>query len=135
LGRAVRDPREAFLLLLEGAATIDGRFTELRRMGEHGGDGHFSLLFTARDEQTGRRVAIKVFNPTMMDAYRLACFDREAQLLQDLAGERDIIALVAPRGDWVVPMPWGPGGATILSISLLCDGPCHGQCGGHDPAR
>jgi len=86
---------EGFLQLIEQRIDIDGRFTDIRRLGADGGGGNFSLMFTAYDQQTGRRVAIKVFNPTMATPYRLACFEREIQVLEQLAGQSDIIGWVA----------------------------------------
>jgi serine/threonine protein kinase len=88
---------EGFLQLIEQRSDIDGRFTDIRRIGADGGGGNFSLMFTAYDKQTGQRVAIKVFNPTKADPYRIACFEREVEVLQQLDGQSDIIGWVAPR--------------------------------------
>src|SRR5947209_10985285 len=98
LGGVGSDPnREYHLRTVEGRPDLDGRFTDIRRLGGAGGDGHFSLLFSARDAMTKRRVALKFFHPDhLQDDYRWGCFIREAQLLEDLAGQPDIIGWVAP---------------------------------------
>lgn len=111
-GRAVIDPRESLLQLVEAATDIEGRFTHLQRLGASGAGGYFSLLFSAHDGATGKRVAIKVFDLTRMDSYRLASFEREARLLQHFSGQPDIIAQVAPHGHFSVSIT-GPGGVAI----------------------
>lgn len=106
------DPREPYLLLVEATPEVGGRFTGLQRLGARGAGGQFSLLFSASDSATGKRVAIKVFDPTQMDSYRIACFEREAQLLQEFSGQPDIITQVAPYGRFVTHTT-GPGGIHI----------------------
>lgn len=86
------------LLLLEQRTEIDDRFTSIRRIG-NGGGGNFSALVSAFDDQTGNRVAVKVCLP-QQDPYRTECFTREAQLLDTLRGQPDIIQLVAPRSQF-----------------------------------
>ena len=56
------DPdREALLQLIERRADIAGRFTNLKRIGEAGGDGYFSLLVQADDNVSGAPVALKFY--------------------------------------------------------------------------
>lgn len=93
--------RDQLLRLIEARSDIDGRFTDIRRLGPSGGHGAFSLLFTALDSVRQERVAIKVFHPDVRDAYRQACFEREEAILHQLAGEPDIITWVAPRSQFV----------------------------------
>jgi len=88
---------EGLLQIIEQRAEIDGRFTDICRLGANGGGGYFSLMFTAYDQQTGRRVAIKIFNPDKVDSYRMACFEREVEILEQLAGQPDIIGWVGRR--------------------------------------
>ena len=92
---------DAFLRIVESRRDIDGRFTRPRRVGPSGGNGVFSLVFRARDETSGRDVAIKVFRPDCNDPYRIACFRREARILETLVGQPDIIGWVAPRSSFV----------------------------------
>jgi serine/threonine protein kinase len=88
---------EAMLSMVEAKPVLDGRFTNIRRIGTDGGQGHFSFVFTADDSVTGRKVALKFFRPDRrQDAYRLACFQREAEILSGLPQCRDFISLVSP---------------------------------------
>ena len=57
------DPNREFLLqLVEQQESLDGRFSRIRLIGSIGGYGHFSLMFSAIDGLTGRRVALKVYH-------------------------------------------------------------------------
>jgi serine/threonine protein kinase len=67
-----------------------------------GGAGHFSLVLTSAMRGSKRRVALKVFHPGHLgDKYRAECFHREASLLQQFTGERDIAQILAPVTDHV----------------------------------
>jgi len=104
--------RQSLLQLIENLPNIDGRFVDIRRIGPEGGNGQFSLLFSALDKTTGQRVALKFFNPERAnEAYRVASFEREEQLLHSLVGQRDILQWVAPRSTviQVVQVPQAPG--------------------------
>jgi serine/threonine protein kinase len=96
------DPqRDALLAIVEGRGAIDGRFENVIRVGQRGGNGCFSLLFRARDSASNSDVALKVFHPEKRDnTYRLNCFRREAEILQRLSGQRDIIGWVAPISEF-----------------------------------
>ncbi len=94
----VLSPRQSLLQLVESRPDIDGRFVDIRRIGPEGGNGQFSILFSALDTTSGQRVALKFFNPyRATEAYRVASFEREEQLLHSLVGQRDILQWVAPR--------------------------------------
>jgi serine/threonine protein kinase len=92
---------DAFLRIVESRQDIDGRFKGLRRVGPTGGNGVFSLVFRATDQLNGQDVAIKVFRPDCTIPYRIACFQREAQILETLRGQPDIIGWVAPRSSFI----------------------------------
>lgn len=93
----LRDRREAFLRVVEGQSKLAGRFSDITRIGARGGDGAFSLIFKAYDEQSRKRVALKVFNPDhQKNVYRWFCFQREAELLKQFVGEPDILQWVSP---------------------------------------
>ncbi len=97
--------------MVERRPDVDGRFNHIRRLGSSGGQGNFSLLFSACDATTGARVALKCYNPDgFQDTYRLACFEREARILETLAGQRDIIGWVAPYSQFEeqLAVPGGP---------------------------
>lgn len=94
--------RDACLQIVENRQTIDGRFSQVRRLGATGGNGCFSLLFSAVDGSTGRDVALKFYRPDKMgESYRWESFQREARILEGLAGQNDIVAWVAPLGSFV----------------------------------
>lgn len=91
------DPRGALLGILEGRRDIDGRFEQITRIGRLGGGGHWSLLVSAWDRHSKKRVALKFYDPLRrQDAYRWSCFQREAELLPRFAGQPDILQCVAP---------------------------------------
>jgi serine/threonine protein kinase len=104
--------RDDLLRLLEQRTDIDGRFTNFRRIG-NGNSGNFSALVSADDSQNGARVAVKVCLP-QQDRYRADSFEREAQLLELLRGEPDIVQLVAGKAEFTeilatqsgVQLPW-----------------------------
>lgn len=97
--------REALLQIIERRPEIAGRFTNLQRLGPAGGDGHFSLLVKADDSLSGKCVALKFYNPIKRfdpDAsYRFGCFSREAEILEKLKAEKDIIRWVAPVSEFL----------------------------------
>jgi|HubBroStandDraft_6_1064221.scaffolds.fasta_scaffold03482_6 serine/threonine protein kinase len=106
--------REGCLNIVENRGTIDGRFTNIKRLGRDGGGGCFSLLFSAQDTQTSQEVALKFFRPDKLgESYRWECFQREAAILQELAGQEDIVGWIAPlstftqmmKSDTGVPFP------------------------------
>lgn len=89
--------REAYLLMLERLNDLEGRFTQLRRLGPSGGQGYFSLMLQGHDSASNRTVAIKVYNPDRRsDQYRVESFKREAQLLHELNGQKDVVSLISP---------------------------------------
>jgi serine/threonine protein kinase len=93
--------REAYLRLIEKIKILDNRFSKLKRVNAIGG-GCFSLVFESVDQVSNRKVAIKFYNPHHQgNAYRFESFKREAKLLEEVTGSRDIIDLVAPLSEFV----------------------------------
>lgn len=95
---------EAVLKLIEGRQDIGGRYTNLRRVGTDGGGGTFSLVFEAKDKQTGTDVAVKVFRHDQLSSlstYRYECFCREARMLEKLSGSPHILGWVGARQEFV----------------------------------
>jgi len=91
------DRRAALLAILERRRDIDGRFEDIGRIGPLGGAGHWSLLVSAWDRDSKKRVALKFYDPLRrQDAYRWRCFQREAELLPRFVGQPDILQCVAP---------------------------------------
>ena len=95
------DNLETYLRIIEGLSDLDGRFSGISRIGAAGGDGHFSLVFTAHDQVTDSTVVLKFCNPEVRDPYRLQCFEREARILNDLASQPDIVNCLAPHSKYV----------------------------------
>ena len=98
--------------MVEKRNTLDGRFTNIRRIDPTGGGGNFSLLFVAQDNTTGSEVALKFFRPdryTPTDFYRWESFRRESVLLERLRGCKDVVALVCPQSEFTeYPIPSMP---------------------------
>jgi serine/threonine protein kinase len=96
------DPtRDAFLNLIEARRDIGGRFTNLTRVSTTGGDGYSSLVFKATDSQTNCEVAVKVFRPDRLpETYRFQSFCREAILMEQLVGARNILQWVSARQEF-----------------------------------
>jgi serine/threonine protein kinase len=99
------DPqRETLLSTIEGQPLVGGRFENIRRLGQDGGDGSFSLMLSGDDRVSGKRVALKFFHPQqMMDQYRWDCFQRESHILERFLGMPDILQRVAPRDQFSIP--------------------------------
>jgi serine/threonine protein kinase len=94
--------RNGFLKLIEARPDLGGRYVGPMRIGVSGGDGHFSLLFSATDNQTGWPVAIKVFRPDRLsETYRYQSFCREAILLERLAGTPNVLEWVGRQDEYV----------------------------------
>jgi serine/threonine protein kinase len=102
---AVNDPqRETLLRTIENTSELAGRFDDIRRMGDDGGDGHFSLVLTAHDRTSNSRVVLKFFNPShMRDQYRWNCFRREPTILQMFSGKPDILQCLFGHDEFTVP--------------------------------
>ena len=106
--------RDAMLKVIESQGQISSRFTDLSRIGTHGGDGHFSMVVSAMDQNCGRRVALKFYDPDhLADAYRSSCFQREAEMLEHFIGSPDIIQRVAPLQSFSIPFMYGAVTMTI----------------------
>jgi serine/threonine protein kinase len=98
--------------MIEGRPDVDGTFERMQRVGASGGDGNFSLVFKAVQKVTGELVALKFYHPLMRTsdyAYRWACFQREAALLYELKGQRDIINCVSQMSEFTISLPTGTG--------------------------
>lgn len=85
---------------LENLSSLDGRFIDIKLMNMPNGKkrGNFSLVFKAFDKIDQKPVALKFFDidPAKMDAFRLACFDREHSLLKTLLGAARCLQILSP---------------------------------------
>ena len=95
----IADPRETWIRIIESQKSIDSRFYEIKRIDAIAGDGSFSLVFTAFDatRRKPRPVCLKFLDPLVGDEYRRHCFHREADILKDLAGQKNILPLVQEK--------------------------------------
>jgi len=88
---------EFYLKLIESQKILSDRFTDIKRLDSKGGEGNFSLVFTAKDNslKKGKEVILKFFNPERtIDDYRRNSFIREAAILKKLKGKRNILPIV-----------------------------------------
>ncbi len=105
---AVGSNVDMVLQLIESRPLLGGRFSDIRRMGPTSDPGAFSLMFTAHDATTGRRAALKFFNPLLVtggrNGYRWDCFEREARLLTRLSALPSVIRCLAPLERFAEPL-------------------------------
>jgi serine/threonine protein kinase len=93
--------KDSLLSLVEAQQRIQDRYTDICRLGGHGGHGNFSLIFTATDTHTGETVVLKVFHPFERETYRWESFKRESAVLELLKGQEGIIGLLSPISQFV----------------------------------
>ena len=112
------DPqRELLLQIVEQSATLSAAFEKVQRIGTSGGGGHFSLVFTATEKASGQQRALKVFHPLLrnadpMNVYRWNSFQREVTLINQLAGQKNVIACMSPMLDFTYVFQ-GNGGLNL----------------------
>ena len=83
---------DLYLALIESTPVINGRYHQPRRLAGAVKEGYFSLIFQARDMQTGREVVLKFFDPRHdSNQYRREAFRREARLLAEFSGQPNIL--------------------------------------------
>jgi serine/threonine protein kinase len=93
--------KDGLLSLVEAQQSIQDRYTDIKRLGGHGGHGNFSLVFTATDKQNGKTIVLKVFHPFEREPYRWESFKRESAILEFLKGAEGIIELISPMAQFV----------------------------------
>lgn len=98
------DTRELLVRAIESLSEINGRYSQVKRLGANAGDGNFSLVFSARDGESGDEVCLKVYNILKQDDYREACFRRESGILDELRGQPDILPLVEAENKFTLPL-------------------------------
>ncbi len=73
--------RLKYLKIIESEDILNNRYKSIKRMGANGGNGAFSLMFTADDINTGNKVALKFFDPSKFnESDRYKRFEREAEM-------------------------------------------------------
>lgn len=103
-----------------------GRFSAIRVVNrnedtgerEAGHQGSLSVVFRARDNRSGRDVALKFFDPDHQGVrarYRQELFEREVRLLEGLQGRRGLVQLVQPLSEVQISATEG-----AHSVTLTC---------------
>lgn len=101
------NPKEPWIRLIESQENIADRYTDIRRIDDEAGDGSFSLVFTAQDNRSRRnkRVVLKFLDPSVGgDPYIAQCFLREADILKDLMGQKNILPLIQEKSTLTVQL-------------------------------
>jgi serine/threonine protein kinase len=84
------------LKIIESEKIIIDRFSDIKGLGKNGGNGNFSIMFTAKDQQTGDNVALKFYDPAKMDnTDRYERFKREAEMLLFFKDEPMVLKCVS----------------------------------------
>lgn len=92
--------RETWIKLIENQPLIENRYSKIKRLTENAGEGNFSLMFTAFDNFTSQKVALKFFNPTQLgNVYRVECFEREVKILQMFRDQPNILQIINGKGN------------------------------------
>jgi len=87
--------RQDLLKIIERESIINGRFENIKRLNKNGGDGAFSLIFTADDTILEEKIILKFFDPYQYTASgRFERFKRESKLLALLYNEDYVINCV-----------------------------------------
>jgi serine/threonine protein kinase len=85
--------RDGYLGLILSKGILNGRYSSLTPLNVYG--GYFSILLKAYDNQKNKEVAIKFYDPAKRNEdYRLKCFHREADLLKQLTGQKNIVEMI-----------------------------------------
>ena len=96
-----QNQQESYIRLIESQKIICDRYVDICRIDKNAGDGQYSLVFKAKDNNNKRRwVALKFFNPLKYgDSYRLECLQRESDILKELREQRNILPLIQEKSD------------------------------------
>ena len=90
---------EMFVSLIEGMPSFDGRYSNLCCINNYANpipnkrQGQFSVVFSATDDVTDERVIIKVYDPFRPSKFRMDCFEREGEVLQELIDKNRCLQL------------------------------------------
>jgi serine/threonine protein kinase len=104
---------------LRALPLLDGRFTDIRLVNYNAASGEkrgcFSLVFSAIDTTSGRRVALKFYDldPNWVrDKYRRESFVRESEILQSLLNRDRCLQLVQAVSPYDLPV--NAGGVQVV---------------------
>lgn len=113
---------ELLVNTLEALPTLDDRFESLKLVNYNSATdktrGCFSLVFSALDRESGRKVALKFFDPErVMDTYRLEAFRREHEILKGLLGVGRCLQVASDLCRFPLQVPMSGG----KSIPITCE--------------
>jgi len=107
---------------LESIALLDGRFEQLRLVNVPASGpkrGCFSLVFKAWDTVEHKQVALKFYDidpSNLSDQYRIACFKREHEILQQILGVERCLQLASSMSRFELRMPLDPAAGTFFVV-------------------
>lgn len=96
------DNRGKLVSIIESKKKINNRYDDIKGINPQGGDGHFSLVFTAKDmlSRANKMVALKFLNPSFAkDNYSAECFHREIKILSSFRGQKNIIPIIGEKNE------------------------------------
>jgi serine/threonine protein kinase len=108
---------QAFANIILGRASTDPIGPRYKDVSLLSGDGTFSVVFSATDIGTNRKVVLKFLKP-WTDTYRKACFRREARAAEQLVGKQNVIQLTAERESFDIDLIEPTTGMTM---SIPCE--------------
>jgi len=113
-------PDDPYITLIESTPIINGRYHQPKALRSAIREGHFSLLFVARDGKNGQDVVLKFFHPRHNnDSYRRHSFSREARLLSEFRGQPNILQLLEEEQQFEVPLKTEQGITVPFPLSFF----------------
>ena len=119
---------------IEGRRQV-GKYRVVRELGR----GGMALVYLAEEADTGRRVALKVLPPTMVDRAAVARFHREGRVAARIVARRSVEAAAEMMVCSVIPQPAGDELPLVLPARLggdeararlACQGSAAGESAG-----
>jgi len=112
--------RETLVTLIERQHLINDRYSKVKRFGENAGRGSFSIMFTAFDNVSRQKVALKFLNPSWAgDQYRVECFTREAKMLQIFKEQPNILQIIDGKENLAINITTSEGSPLQLSFQFI----------------
>lgn len=103
------DNTDVYLKIIESQGRINDRFSHIQRIDNNGGNGVFSLVFTAFDEFNNEWVVLKFYHPSHnTNEDRHNRFRREGDILIKLKGNPNIVECIDGVCTFAIPFNYGP---------------------------
>lgn len=119
---ALHSNNELLKSTLEALPLLDGRFEQLQLVNvpvTGPKRGCFSMVFKAWDTVGHKQVALKFYDidpSNLNDQYRMACFKREHQILQQILGVERCLQLASSMSRFELKVPLEPAAATFFVV-------------------